>query len=80
MYGHRDIPRNLDRFTVIETLKLRELLRITFDEIGQLVDEPGPLEACDVLAPSGLKSLASGGDRDVDVLLGRYRTADEKKN
>ena len=65
MYG----PSDLDGLTVVEGLELCELLRVALDEIRQLVNEPGPLEARHILAPGGLERLASGGNRDVDILL-----------
>lgn len=78
MYGHGDIPCNLDRLAVIETLKLCELLCVTLDEIGQLVDQPGPLKACDIFAPGGFERLPGCGDCDIDVLFGCCRMTQQK--
>lgn len=78
--GHR--PSNLDGLAVVEGLEFGKLLRITFDEVGELVDEAGTLKAGDVLAPGGLEGVAGRGDSEVDVLLGTWsgRVSDSKRN
>ena len=65
-----DAPGNLDRLAIVEGFKFREFLRVTLDEVRELVNEAGALEAGDVLAPGRLKRRASSGNGNVDVFFG----------
>jgi len=61
-------PCDSQWFTIVKRLKLCKILSITFDKIGQLVEEPRALKSSDVLPPCGLERLARGGNCDINIL------------
>lgn len=63
----RAAPSDPDRFAIVDGLELCELLCVALDEVCELVEEAGPFEASDVLAPRGRKGLAGSADGEVDV-------------
>jgi hypothetical protein len=60
-------PGESDRFPVVQTLDLGQLLRITLNEIREFVEELRSYKPGNIFAPSGIESLAGGGDSCVDV-------------
>jgi hypothetical protein len=59
--------RSADRRPHVERIELRQLLKILFDEIGELKQQVLPLKGL-YLAPGPLESAAGGADRAVDIL------------
>jgi hypothetical protein len=67
--NHTDIHlRHGDCLAIVQRLNGSEDIQITLDQISKL-DEQAAAVLWRDMAPSGLESLARGGDGDVDVLL-----------
>ncbi len=62
-----NIPSDFEGLSVVEGLESSEVLRISFDEVCELVDELGALKAAHVLAPGCVEGLASSSDSNVDI-------------
>ena len=71
IHGQRYIshPRNDDGLPVVERLKLGELLKVCFDQVGQLPNEPSALRSGHPPPGPALESVARGFHRSVNVFL-----------
>lgn len=68
----RERPCNPDRLSVVEGLKLCELLGVAFDKVSELVDQPGAFKPRYILPPSSLECLPGRRNSQIDILRGGY--------
>jgi hypothetical protein len=61
------VPRNFDWLPIVQSFQLGKLLLVTFNEIGEFVDESGSFKAGDVLSPGRLESQASRFDSNINI-------------
>ena len=66
-------PSDLYRLSVVQALELGKDLLISLDKIGQLVKQPGALEARNVFPPSFAEGLPCRRNSNVSVFLRGYR-------
>lgn len=66
-------PSNLYRLSVVQALELGKDLLISLDKVGQLVKQPGALEARDVFPPGFAEGLPCRRNGNVDVFLRGYK-------
>jgi hypothetical protein len=62
-------PSDPHRLPIVQTFQLGEDLLVSLNKVGQPIDQPGTLEARDVLPPGFAESLPRGRDSNVDVFF-----------